>query len=565
MPLRSSSSRLSSLVLAAAGGALLLACATAAPESDSALGTVRQAGAGQHARYIVKFKNPAAKGIVQAAGGSVVLDLPAHGAFAARIPAAAVAGLSNNPNIEYIEEDPIRKPSALAETIPYGVTAVQAPQIWDAKDGVVDAYANMGGGKKICIIDSGLDTSHPDFAGMTITKTDDPNTGNAFIDTCHHGTHVAGTIAGQSNDYGVTGVAPGVSLHIVKVFGDDTGDYGCAWIYSSSLVAALTACEDAGAHIVSMSLGGDARSAFEQSAFDAAYKRGVLSIAAAGNDGPDSQIPPSYPASYGSVISVAAVDEARQVATFSQQNAYVELAAPGVHVLSSVPVGEGHAASATVDGSNLVVENMAHSPLGEASGPLVNCGLGDAPCPGGGGQVCLIQRGTYTFESKIENCIAGGGTAAIIYNNVAGIFGGDAGHATGIPSVSTSDNDGAALMATKLGKTATVSVTPADHAYYDGTSMATPHVSAVAALVWRAHPEWTNVNVRTALQKTAKDLGPVGRDKAYGYGLVQAAGAIAHVFPALPAVCTALPPGSPCTSAAQCCSNKCNKTTKKCN
>jgi len=68
--------------------------------------------------------------------------------------------------------------------------------------------------------------------------------------------------------------------------------------------------------------------------------------------------------------------------------------------------------------------------------------------------------------------------------------------------------------------------------YYDGTSMATPHVSAVAALIWSAAPTKSNANIRQALTATALDLGTAGRDTSYGYGLVQAKTALAYLVPA---------------------------------
>ena len=86
-----------------------------------------------------------------------------------------------------------------------------------------------------------------------------------------------------------------------------------------------------------MSLGGSFKSRFEETAFKDAYNAGVLSVAAAGNGGNTSY---SYPASYSSVVSVAAVDSNKVVADFSQKNSQVELAAPGVSVLSTVPYNE---------------------------------------------------------------------------------------------------------------------------------------------------------------------------------------------------------------------------------
>jgi subtilisin family serine protease len=105
---------------------------------------------------------------------------------------------------------------------------------------------------------------------------------------------------------------------------------------------------------------------------------------------------------------------------------------------------------------------------------------------------------------------------------VAGGFGGTMGTTvTSIPSVSASDTDGAAMKG-QLGQNATVAVTAANYAYYDGTSMSTPHVSAVAALIWSVRPSCTGAQVRNILNKTAQDLGAAGRDNKFGNGLVQA-------------------------------------------
>jgi subtilisin family serine protease len=279
-----------------------------------------------------------------------------------------------------------------------------------------------------------------------------------------------------------------------------------------------------------MSLGGSLKSRTEETAFASAYTNGTLSIAAAGNDG-NSRV--SYPAGYASVISVAAVDESNVVASFSQYNSDVEIAAPGVGVLSTVPVGSGLAATVTV-GSTYDAEPMDGSPKLSKTGPLVDCGLGGTACPkavdGKSGQVCLIQRGTYDFATKVQNCQAGGGTAAIIYNNTTGpLLGTLGGVSTNIPSVGISQADGVALMA-KLGTSATVSVEASSYAKFDGTSMATPHVSGVAALVWGEQTSCTNAQIRNALNSSALPLGAAGRDVYYGYGLVQRKAALDYLI-----------------------------------
>lgn len=144
------------------------------------------------------------------------------------------------------------------------------------------------------------------------------------------GTHVAGTIGAiGGNGQGVVGVAGNsVELFIVKHLGDDGSSWG------SELIQSVQACVDNGANIVSMSLGGPTYFAHEDIGFQALYDQGVLLVAAAGNDGASSY---SYPASYSSVISVAAVDSSKSVAYFSQFNDQIELSGPGVEVLSTQP------------------------------------------------------------------------------------------------------------------------------------------------------------------------------------------------------------------------------------
>ena len=196
-------------------------------------------------------------------------------------------------------------------------------------------------------------------------------------------------------------------------------------------------------------------------------------------------------------------------------------------------------------------------------GSLVDCGTAEAACPGGGGHVCLIERGNISFADKVLACEAGSGVAAIIYNNVPGSFGGTLGETvTTIPSVSVSAEDGA-LMIGQLGQASTVEVAAGDYAFFDGTSMATPHVSGVAALIWNNSPGCSAEDVRTAMAATAEDLGPAGRDVAYGYGLVQAADALSLLSTNCAGggggggTCDLGQPGDSCSTGAECCSDSC--------
>ncbi|NNG25169.1 S8 family serine peptidase [Telluria aromaticivorans] len=472
-------------------------------------------------RVIVAFKPGAAasvKSAVGAAKGAVKHEIFGMNAMAIEVPAVALKGLENNPNVQYIEEDVVRRPFALTspstgtpyiagQLVPYGIKLVQADQLPDS------AAAN----RKVCIIDSGYDRAHEDLSGNDVTGEYDAGTGWWYTDENHHGTHVAGTIAAINNSgTGVVGVNANkqLKLHIVKVFGKD------GWAYSSTLASAANKCGAAGANVISMSLGGDRRSQTEQVAFDKLYAKGVLSVAAAGNDGNRAV---SYPANYHSVMSIGALDENKQWASFSQYNNKVELSAPGVSVLSTVPMNSGIEAALTVGDVPFAAATMEGSPVKTATAPLADFGLGDKTDPLVKGKVCLIQRGSIDFATKVSNCQTSGGVGAVVYNNVAGAFGGTLGTTvTTIPSVTVSQADGSAMQTQRLGQSATVSVKASSYAYYDGTSMATPHVSAVAALVWSYFPGCTAAQLRTSLNNSALDLGPAGRDTQYGYGLVQA-------------------------------------------
>ncbi|MCB1642658.1 MAG: S8 family serine peptidase, partial [Xanthomonadales bacterium] len=433
------------------------------------LASAAQAAAPEMERVWVKFNSgqrAAADSALRAAGAEFHHRFDGLDAVAVSVPAKALDGLKNNPNIEYIEADVLRFP--MAQSVPYGIDMVQARDVWDVnRDGNVDGGAATGANTLVCVIDSGLLTSHEDHSSTNVIGGYPAGWNN---DTCGHGTHVAGTINAANNNAGVIGVSPGAaSLFIVQVFnGPD-----CGWSYSSDLVSAANVCASNGAKIISMSLGGTRSSRSERNAFAALESAGVLSIAAAGNDGNTRY---SYPASYDSVVSVAAIDANKQVADFSQQTDQVELSAPGVSVLSTVP---WTGASFSVGNSDYLVAVMEDSVAASANGALVNGGR----CTGSGswgGRIVLCERGDIAFADKALNAAAGGASGVVIYNNEPGGFGGTLGGvAVSVPVVSLSQEDGQALVAGSLGQNAsmsTISVQGSGYEAWDGTSMATPHV-----------------------------------------------------------------------------------------
>ena len=182
-----------------------------------------------------------------------------------------------------------------------------------------------------------------------------------------------------------------------------------------------------------MSLGGGGPAEFERNAFQAFFDDGILSIAAAMNAGDDSY---SYPASYESIMSVAATDSDNARASFSQYNDAVDIAAPGADILSTV-------------------------------GPPSDTGVGP----------------------------------------------------------------------------------PGYEAYY-GTSMATPHVSGLAMVLWNKHPSYTNADIRTALEEGAQDLGAPGIDNEFGHGLANYQGAGTRL----------LAPTPPCPLGEVCATGLCSIT-----
>ena len=436
-------------------------------------------------------------------GARVKELLAAQSALAAELSAADLADLQNDSAVELIEEDFKRYP--MAQQIPYGFVMVQADQVSD----------QFASNQKVCIIDSGLDLPHEDFLSGNITGTNNSGTGNWYDNGGPHGTHVAGTIAALNNATGMVGVLPNgnIKLHIVKVFNE------AGWGYSSTLASAVNTCVTNGATVINMSLGGTGSSTTESNAMQAAFDQGVLLIAAAGNDGNTVM---SYPASYNAVVSVAAIDKNKQLADFSQRNSQVELAAPGVDIRSAYPEGTGLEAVLSVGSTSYDSTPMTNSSDGTANAALASCGLGETTCTSVANKICLIERGNVSFVQKVQSCQNGGGLAAIIYNNTTGDFGGTLGDnpGTSIPALAVTQAVGQALMG-KLGQTANLSSGASNYGLMSGTSMASPHVAGVAALLWSHYPQCTNAQIRNVLALTAEDLGTAGRDTSYGYGLVR--------------------------------------------
>ncbi|HWC26264.1 MAG TPA: S8 family serine peptidase, partial [Solirubrobacteraceae bacterium] len=278
-------------------------------------------------------------------------------------PLAAAARLNRSRAVAYAEPNYIARATGIPNDPRFGEqyalhntgqtggrpdADIDAPEAWDALYGP-GAFPTAPTDAKIGIVDTGIAAAHEDVAGavvdcagvrafgldllglITLPIFDDPTiVAGRCRDDNGHGTHVAGAAAARANNArGIAGAAPGAPLAICKAL-DRAG---------AGTVAGIAGCiaylATAGAKIISLSLGTPADSMTLRSAVSAASGSALI-LAAAGNGGNET---PSYPAFYPQVVSVAATDHRDERAAFSTSNADVEVAAPGVAILSTWPNG----------------------------------------------------------------------------------------------------------------------------------------------------------------------------------------------------------------------------------
>lgn len=211
-------------------------------------------------------------------------------------------------------------PSAQAETVPWGVSRIDAERAWNV---------TRGAGIRVGVIDTGIDHKHhdllPNFGGGVSFVP-----GESFADINGHGTHVAGTIGARHNGSGVIGVAPNCKLYAVKVL-NRFGQGNYSWIINGIIWCVRNRMD-----VINMSLGGSSMSQALKNACDYAFNNNVLIVAAAGNSGPSNDTI-GYPARHESVIAVSAIDANGNIPDFSSRGEEVDLCAPGVNILSTLP------------------------------------------------------------------------------------------------------------------------------------------------------------------------------------------------------------------------------------
>lgn len=250
-------------------------------------------------------------------------------AITAVLPETEIEALRNNPNIAYVAENTLY---AVAETLP----GTELENSWHVEHiGALAAHnvSIIGGGVKVAVLDTGIDTTHPELiaaykGGIDIAGGDDDPTDEA---TDFHGTHVAGIIAAAGNSNGIIGVAPGVSLYAVKIFNGRLGSV-------EHLIAGIDWAIENQMDIINLSNGllDPEPHPGVTAAIARADAAGILVVAAAGNS---AASPVTFPAAYPSVIAVTATDRNKQIATFAPTGSTIDLAAPGVDISSTVVGG----------------------------------------------------------------------------------------------------------------------------------------------------------------------------------------------------------------------------------
>jgi subtilisin family serine protease len=241
--------------------------------------------------------------------------------------------LSALPGVDYAEPNYVAHihltPNDPAYTQQWAHPMISSPAAWDLTTGSATFI--------IAIVDTGVDLTHPEFQGRLVPGIS--YTSSTPNDDYGHGTHVAGIAAAEGNNgIGVAGMAWKAKIMPIKVLdASGSGSY-------LNIAAGIDWAAEHGAQIINLSLGGSQPSATLHRAILDAHSRGVLIVASAGNCGDANNLPdncegvankPIYPAAYNEVMAVAATTSSDAIASFSNQNDYVNVAAPGQGIVST--------------------------------------------------------------------------------------------------------------------------------------------------------------------------------------------------------------------------------------
>jgi subtilisin family serine protease len=221
--------------------------------------------------------------------------------------------------LPYTKED-IFTMQDIGQNLGWQITAFNLPEVWKI---------TKGSGVTVAIIDSGIDLEHPDLvssiiAGKNFVEPDMPP-----FDSLEHGTHAAGILAANDNNFGVVGVAPDCKIMPIKIL----NSYGQGKM--EHVAEGIKFAADNGADIINMSIGCRNPVPIVLDAINYANSKNVVCFVAAGNAGSTNQL--LYPAAYSECISIGAVDENSMRASFSCTGPNLDFVAPGVRIFSTVP------------------------------------------------------------------------------------------------------------------------------------------------------------------------------------------------------------------------------------
>lgn len=284
---------------------------------------------------------------VSEADGALVLDRSGFGTLAQAREAAAA-----------YQDDP----DTLAVSIDTQVVALDDPgqtQQWAHRRLATSRVWTRasGAGAVVAIVDTGIDAAHEDLAGALVPGAD--FVGDSYsseqgrVDPQGHGTHVAGIVAARAgNGRGGAGIAPQARVMPLRVLDAD----GAGW--NSDIAEAIIYATDHGADVINLSLGGPTRDEATKTAVEYAVARGVVVVAAAGNNRLKGNAP-TFPAAYDAVIGVGSITRTDTASEFSNTGAYVDVVAPGSDIYSTAPRALEPAGYRLMSGTSMATPHVA--------------------------------------------------------------------------------------------------------------------------------------------------------------------------------------------------------------
>lgn len=325
---------------------------------------VTSATSESYTRKIIVFKSrgvtePTAENILKKHGAVKLKNLRIINAVLADVPLKALRKLTLESEVLRIDDDVevrISKkpgnsgkpaPSQPPQVLPWGIDRIDAEL---AKDITTGKYVKVG------VIDTGIDVSHPDLKSNIKGGYNAINPNKSYTDDNGHGSHVAGIIAAIDNSIGVVGTGAEISLYSVKVLNRNGSGFlsdvieGIEWSINNSM------------QVINMSLGTSSDIESFHDAVKAAYRNGIVVVAAAGNEG--SAV--SYPAAYDEAIAVSATDSSDQRPWWSNFGTEVDFASPGVSIYSTYK-GSTYA---TLSGTSMATPHVAGTAALTISHPI---------------------------------------------------------------------------------------------------------------------------------------------------------------------------------------------------